>query len=94
MVKRLLMVGLLTATSSACSITIHQRDVRTIESLEATAKNRAADARRVQNILARAVSETADPAPYEQAAHDLAALEAAEQARLAAAVYYERSKQE
>lgn len=97
---------LLTAstTAPACSWSVHQRDPATIASIDATAKNRAADSERFSRTLeeaagdvARAPSQTAEAvaaasARLRKEAANQRALEASEQVRLANWLWREQQK--
>lgn len=87
--------GLALALATACAIHVHQRDDATIIALEATATNRAHDAARVQEVLAFAATRTAAPEDgirIRHAADECAALERAEQVRLANVIWREKQK--
>jgi hypothetical protein len=92
---RYLILAAFLSLPAGCVVNVHARDEATILAIEATAKNRASDAKRVQDVLAYAVTHTATPqdaAPIRQAAADLDALEKAEQARLANVIWREKQK--
>ena len=90
----MLFMGALIALT-ACTITLHQRDERTIEAVRTTIATREADVGRAVASLAAAATMTARPedgAWLAQEARDLKAIHEAERVRLGSWSYYESQK--